>query len=125
MRRFKSAPSAHRFLDAFARVGNLFRPGRHRLASAEYRAVMRERVATWRAVAGLRAASYRWLARGMAPLHLRLPCDREVDGAARPRERGRERRERLRRGGGRRENGRQQDGGATSQLHGVLAFRMA
>jgi putative transposase len=42
-----------------------------------------ERVATWRAVAGLRAASYRWLARGMAPLHLRLPCDREVDRAPR------------------------------------------
>jgi len=56
MRRFKSAPSAQRFLDAFSRVGNLFRPGRHRLGAASYRAIMRERVATWRAVAGLRAA---------------------------------------------------------------------
>jgi len=56
MRRFKSAASAQRFLDAFARVGNLFRPGRHRLAAAAYRATMHERVATWRAVDGLRAA---------------------------------------------------------------------
>ncbi len=56
MRRFKSVESAQRFLDAFARVGNLFRPGRHRLAAAAYRATMRERVATWREVVGLRAA---------------------------------------------------------------------
>ena len=56
MRRFKSAASAQRFLDAFSRVGNLFRPGRHRLTAAAYRATMRERVATWREVAGLRAA---------------------------------------------------------------------
>ncbi len=56
MRRFKSAPSAQRFLDAFSRVGNLFRLGRHRLAAATYRATMRERVATWREVAGLLAA---------------------------------------------------------------------
>ena len=56
MRGFKSAASAQRFLGAFASVGNLFRPGRHRLAAAAYRATMRERVATWRDVAGLRAA---------------------------------------------------------------------
>jgi len=56
MRRFKSAASAQRFLDAFTRVGNLFRPRRHRLTVPAYRATMRERVATWRAVAGLRAA---------------------------------------------------------------------
>jgi putative transposase len=56
MRRFKSPTSAQRFLDAFSRVGNLFRPGRHRLAAADYRATMRERLATWREVAGLRAA---------------------------------------------------------------------
>ena len=55
MRRFKSAASAQRFLAAFSAVCNLFRPGRHRLAAA-YRQVMRERGATWRAVAGLRAA---------------------------------------------------------------------
>ena len=53
---FRSAASAQRFLDAFSRVGNLFRPGRHRLAAAAYRAAMRERAATWRAVTGLRAA---------------------------------------------------------------------
>lgn len=56
MRRFKSPGSAQRFLDAFSRVGNLFRPGRHRLTAVTYRAVMRERAATWREVAGLRAA---------------------------------------------------------------------
>ncbi|GJG89524.1 IS6 family transposase [Gemmatimonadetes bacterium T265] len=56
MRRFKSPASAQRFLDALSRVGSLFRPGRHRLAAAVYRATMRERVITWRAVAGLRAA---------------------------------------------------------------------
>jgi putative transposase len=56
MRRLKSAVSAQRVLDAFTRVCNLFRPGRHRLAAAAYRATMRERVATWREVAGLRAA---------------------------------------------------------------------
>jgi putative transposase len=56
MRRSRSAASAERFLDAFSRVGYLLRPGRHRLAAAEYRATMRERVATWRAVAGLRVA---------------------------------------------------------------------
>ena len=56
MRRFKSAGSARRFVDAFSRVGNLFRPGRHLLSAAAYRATMRERVATWREAAGLRAA---------------------------------------------------------------------
>ncbi len=56
MRRFKSAVSAQRFLDAFSRVGNLFRPGRHRLTAAGYRATMRERLATWREAAGLRPA---------------------------------------------------------------------
>ncbi len=56
MRRFRSCASAQRFLDAFSRVGNLFRPGRHLLRADEYRATMRERVATWRAVAGLCAA---------------------------------------------------------------------
>jgi putative transposase len=56
MRRFKSAVSAQRFLDAFSRVCNLFRPRRHRLSAAAYRATLRERVAMWRDVAGLRAA---------------------------------------------------------------------
>lgn len=56
MRRFKSPASAQRFLDAFGRVGNLFRPGRHLLGADQSRATMRARVATWRAVTGLRAA---------------------------------------------------------------------
>ena len=56
MRRFRNAPSAQRFLEAFSRVGNLFRPRRHLLSGAAYRATMRGRVATWREVAGLRAA---------------------------------------------------------------------
>ncbi len=56
MRRFRSAASAQRFLDAFSRVGSLFRPRRHLLSAGAYRATMRERVAAWRAVAGLRAA---------------------------------------------------------------------
>ncbi len=56
MCRFKSAASAQRFLDAFSRVGNLFRPGRHRISAGAYRATMRERGATWRDVTGLRAA---------------------------------------------------------------------
>ena len=38
MRRFKSAASAQRFLDAFSRVANLFRPRRHLLSAAAYRA---------------------------------------------------------------------------------------
>ncbi len=56
MRRFKSAASTQRFVDAFSRVANLLRPGRHRLSAAAYRATMRERVATWGEVAGLRVA---------------------------------------------------------------------
>ena len=56
MRRFKSAASARRLLDARSRLGNRFRPGRHRLSAAAYRATMRERLAMWREVAGLRAA---------------------------------------------------------------------
>ena len=53
MRGFRSAASAHRFLDAFRCVANLFRPRRHLLSAAAYRATMRERVATWRDAAGL------------------------------------------------------------------------
>ena len=56
MRRFKSVASAQRILDACTRMGNLFRPGRHRLTAAAYRATMRERVATWLDVTGLQAA---------------------------------------------------------------------
>ncbi len=56
MRRFKSATSVQRFLDAFSRAGNRLRLGRHRLTAAAYRATMQARGATWREAAGLRAA---------------------------------------------------------------------
>jgi putative transposase len=55
-RRFTSAASAQRFLDAGDRVGNLFRQDLHQLSAATYRATTRERVATSGAVAGLHAA---------------------------------------------------------------------
>jgi putative transposase len=55
MQRVKSAGSAQRFLDAFTRVCHHFRPRRHLLPAAAYRAAMRERGATWREVAGLPA----------------------------------------------------------------------
>lgn len=56
VRCFRSPASAQRLLGAFARVSNLFRPGRHRLPAATSRSTRRERAATWRDVAGLRAA---------------------------------------------------------------------
>lgn len=56
MRRFKAAVSAQRFLDVFSRVGRLLRTRRQLLSTGAYRAAMRERVAIWRDVAGLRAA---------------------------------------------------------------------
>ncbi len=56
MRRFKSAASAQRFMDAFTRVGTLFRPRRHLLTAGRYRATMRERVAIWRQATGVGAA---------------------------------------------------------------------
>jgi putative transposase len=56
MRRFRSAAPAQRFLDAFTRGASLLRLGPHLLTAAAYRAAAGERVATWRAVTGLRAA---------------------------------------------------------------------
>jgi putative transposase len=56
IRRFKSVPTPQWFLEAFSRVCNLFRRGRHVLRAAASRAVMRDRVVTWRQVAGLQAA---------------------------------------------------------------------
>lgn len=56
IRRFKSADSAQRVLDAFTRVYNLLRPRRHLLSADAYRATMRGRIATWREVVGLRTA---------------------------------------------------------------------
>jgi len=47
---------AERGIDALSRVGNLFRPRRHLLTAAAYRATLHERVVIWREIAGLRAA---------------------------------------------------------------------
>ena len=47
MQRFKSSAQAQRFLTAFSRVCNLFRPRRHLLAAAEYRTTMQARFRTW------------------------------------------------------------------------------
>jgi putative transposase len=56
MGRFRCPISAQRFLAAFVRVGNLFRPRRHLLTAAEYRSTMRDRFATWREATALVAA---------------------------------------------------------------------
>jgi putative transposase len=56
MRRFKSAVSAQRFPRRVQPRLQPVPPRRHRLSAAAYRATLRERVATWRDVAGLRAA---------------------------------------------------------------------
>jgi putative transposase len=55
MGRFRCPTSAQRFLSAFARVCNLFRPRRHLLSATEYRAILRDRFHTWREAAALAA----------------------------------------------------------------------
>ncbi|MEY9997580.1 hypothetical protein ABIE67_009699 [Streptomyces sp. V4I8] len=52
MRRFRSAGGAQRFLSAFSGISPHFRPRRHLLPAAEYRAEMTERFTTWRQVTG-------------------------------------------------------------------------
>jgi putative transposase len=52
MQRFKSASSAQRFLAAFSCFCNHFRPRRHLLTAAEYRAVRHARYAGWRDLVG-------------------------------------------------------------------------
>ena len=54
--RFRCPRSTQRFLAAFARVCNLFRPGRHLLSASEYRTILQDRFATWREVATLAMA---------------------------------------------------------------------
>ena len=56
MGRFRGHVSAQRFLSSFARVCNLFRPGRHLLSASEYRTLLRRRFATWREAAQLAVA---------------------------------------------------------------------
>ena len=53
MGRFRSSSSAQRFLSAFARVSNLFRPRRPLLTAPEYRSTLQDRFATWREASGL------------------------------------------------------------------------
>ncbi len=50
MQRFKSIPQAQRFLTAFSRTCNLFRPRRHLLTATDYRSTMKDRFQTWREV---------------------------------------------------------------------------
>ncbi len=57
MRRFKSPGHAQRFLAAYGPIAAHFRPRRHRLSAADYRAVRRERFTAWREVAGLPAVA--------------------------------------------------------------------
>ena len=57
MRRFKSPGHAQRFLAAYGPIAAHFRPRRHRLTAHAYRQARQERFATWREIAGLRAAS--------------------------------------------------------------------
>jgi putative transposase len=53
MRGFKSMRHAQRFLSAHDTIANHFRPGRHCLRARNYRALMRQRFTTWRAVTSL------------------------------------------------------------------------
>lgn len=54
MGNFRCSVSAQRFLAAFTRTWNLFRPRRRCYTGAEYRAALQERFAVWRSVAELR-----------------------------------------------------------------------
>jgi putative transposase len=53
MGRFRCHISAQRFLSSFARVSNLFRPGRHRLKAHEWRSTLRASFSTWQQVVGI------------------------------------------------------------------------
>ncbi len=52
MRRCKDPGQAQRFLAAYGPIASHFRPRRHRLTAAAYRATRAERFQTWRAVTG-------------------------------------------------------------------------
>jgi putative transposase len=54
LQRFKSTEHAQRFLSVFGRIGNHFRPRRHRLSASQYRIMRAERYTSWRQAAGLR-----------------------------------------------------------------------
>lgn len=53
MGRFRCSTSAQRFLSPFARVSNLFRPGRHRLRADEWRSALEGSFTTWQQVVRL------------------------------------------------------------------------
>jgi putative transposase len=53
MGRFRCPTSAQRFLSVFARVSNLFRPGRHRLKAHEWRSALQGSFSTWQNVVGI------------------------------------------------------------------------
>ena len=54
MGRFRCPTSAQRFLSAFARTWNLFRPRRRSSTAIEYRVALQERFAAWQITAELR-----------------------------------------------------------------------
>jgi putative transposase len=54
MGRFRCAVSAQRFLAAFTRTWNLFRPRRRSFTAVQYQAALQERFAAWQVAAGLR-----------------------------------------------------------------------
>lgn len=56
MRRFKSPGHAQRFLSAHGPINNLFRPRRHRMAAADYRAARARAFDTWQQVTCARTA---------------------------------------------------------------------
>ena len=57
MRRFKSPGHAQRFLAAYGPIAGHFRPRRHRLTAAAYRATRAERFRTWHEVTGTLAVA--------------------------------------------------------------------
>ena len=57
MRGFKSPGQAQRFLSSFGVITSFFRPGRHLLAAANYREIMRRRFTQWRELVGVQPAT--------------------------------------------------------------------
>ncbi|GHO50289.1 IS6 family transposase [Ktedonospora formicarum] len=57
MRRFKSGGHAQRFLSAFGPISDHFRPKRHRLQAAEYRALMQDRFQVWNELTGMKTVA--------------------------------------------------------------------
>ncbi len=55
MRRFKSPEQAQHFLEPSGPIREHFCPGRHRLSARAHRAILADRLATWREVTGVAA----------------------------------------------------------------------